>query len=57
LDVEATQLPQRIEQTLAALAATPDLLERHVSQRVAAVLEQAVIGSGERHAGRGGSRS
>jgi hypothetical protein len=44
MDAQATQLRQQIEQARAALAATLDLLERHVSRRVAAVLEQAVIG-------------
>jgi membrane protein len=44
MDVQTTQLRQQIEQTRAAMAATLDLLERHVSGRVAAILEQAVIG-------------
>src|SRR2546430_7597069 len=44
MDVQTTQLRQQIEQTGAAMAATLDLLERHVSRRVAATLEEAVIG-------------
>jgi membrane protein len=44
MDVQATQLRQQIEQTRAALATKLDLLERHVSRKGAAVLEQAVIG-------------
>jgi membrane protein len=44
MDVQTTQLRQQSEQTRAAMAATLDLLERHVSGRIVATLEQAVIG-------------
>jgi membrane protein len=44
MDAQTTQLRQQITQTRAAMAATLDLLERRVSQKVAATVEQAVIG-------------
>jgi membrane protein len=44
MDAQTTQLRQQITQTRAAMAATLDLLEQRVSQKVAATVEQAVIG-------------
>jgi membrane protein len=44
MDAQTAQLRQQIEQTRAAMAATLDRLEQHVSQRVAATLEHTVIG-------------
>jgi membrane protein len=43
MDAQATQFRQQIEQSRAAMTAKLDLLERHVSQRVAATLEQTVV--------------
>jgi hypothetical protein len=43
MDVQTAQLRQQIEQTRAEMGATLDLLEWHVSRRVVATLEQAVI--------------
>jgi hypothetical protein len=43
MDTQATQHRQRIEETRAAMTAKLDLLEQHVSQKVAATVEQTVI--------------
>jgi hypothetical protein len=40
MDAQTTQLRQQITQTRAAMAATLDLLERRVSQKVAATVDK-----------------
>jgi membrane protein len=43
MDAQVAQFRQQIEKSRAAMMAKLDLLERHVSQRVAATLEQTVV--------------
>jgi membrane protein len=43
MDAQAARFRQEIEQSRAAMTAKLDLLERHVSQRIAATLEQTVV--------------
>jgi membrane protein len=43
MDAQAARFRQQIQQSRAAMTAKLDLLERHVSQRVAATLEQTVV--------------